>query len=283
MDYYQKMTRYIEIISNPARAIDPTVSARTYVPVESADEESVFHYIDSASSRAGITGLAGKLAMNRVAIIGLGGTGSYVLDLVAKSHVREIHLYDGDVFLQHNAFRAPGAPSLDILQMKPAKVVYYADVYGKMRRGVISHEIYIDEETVGQLAMFDFVFLCIDKPTVRKLVSGFLIEQKIPFIDAGMNLELLEDQECLVGLCRVTLCTPDMSDHFSRHVSLGEKIADDLYGSNIQVADLNSMNAAMAVIKWKKYCGFYQDCRQEHQSAYAINAHALTRDEMVEV
>jgi hypothetical protein len=282
-DYYSKMTRYVEIISNPARAIDPTVTARTFKPIKASEEDSVFIYTDSASSRAGIAGLARKLAMNKVAIVGLGGTGSYVLDLTAKTHASEIHLFDGDQFLQHNAFRAPGAASFDILDKKPSKVAHYADLYGQMRRGIIPHNGYLDDTTVDQLVGFDFVFLCVDKPAVRKLVSDFLHDQKIPFIDVGMELELIEDQQCLIGTCRVTLSTPDKSDHFPRHVSTKENDADDLYGSNIQVADLNALNAAMAVIKWKKYCRFYQDCYKEHQSAYAINAHQLTRDEMVGV
>jgi tRNA A37 threonylcarbamoyladenosine dehydratase len=47
-----------------------------------------------AASRAGITAISARLSMFRIAIVGLGGTGSYVLDLVAKSAVREIHLFD---------------------------------------------------------------------------------------------------------------------------------------------------------------------------------------------
>lgn len=280
-DYYAKMTRYVEIISNPTKAIDPSVTACTYKPIMAFEEDSVFIYTDSASSRAGIANLAKKLAMNKVAIVGLGGTGSYLLDLVAKTHVREIHLFDGDLFLQHNAFRAPGAASIDVLSKKPSKAVYYADIYGQMRRGIISHEGYLDEATVEQLVGFDFVFLCVDKPAVRKLVSNFLRDQKIPFIDVGMELELIEEQQCLIGTCRATMSTPEKSDHFPLHVSLEVRGADDLYESNIQVADLNALNAAMAVIKWKKYCGFYQDCYKEYQSAYAINTHQLTRDEMV--
>jgi tRNA A37 threonylcarbamoyladenosine dehydratase len=46
----------------------------------------------------------------------MGGTGSYILDLVAKTAVMEIHLFDGDDFNQHNAFRAPGAASLEDLE-----------------------------------------------------------------------------------------------------------------------------------------------------------------------
>jgi hypothetical protein len=282
-DYYAKMTRYVEIICNQAYAIDPLVNARTYRPIEASADDSVFIYIDSASSRAGITGLAKKLAMNKVAIVGLGGTGSYVLDLVAKTHAREIHLFDGDEFLQHNAFRAPGAASLGTLEKKPPKVEYYADIYSQMRRGIFPHNLFLNDTTVQQLNGFDFVFLCVDKPAVRRLVSNYLCEQKIPFIDVGMELEFVEEQQCLIGACRVTLSTPDKYNHFSRHVSLLESEANDLYKSNIQVADLNSLNAVMAVIKWKKYCGFYQDCYKEHQSTYAINAHQLTRDETSEM
>ena len=112
-DYYEKMTRYIEIISSAARALDSRVDARTFKPIESSESDSVFHYFDTASSRAGIMGISAKLAPLRIAIVGLGGTGSYVLDLVAKTCVREIHLFDDDLYLQHNAFRAPGAASLE--------------------------------------------------------------------------------------------------------------------------------------------------------------------------
>lgn len=279
-DYHAKMTAYVDIVSHPAHAIDPHATARTYKPITASEEESVFFYTDSASSRAGIAGVARKLAINRIAIVGLGGSGSYVLDLTAKTPVREIHLFDGDDFLQHNAFRAPGAASLETLLKKPPKVSYYSDIYGKMRRGIIPHEGYLNEQTVDQLRGFDFVFLCVDKVAVRKLVSDFLIRENIGFIDVGMELELVEDELSLVGICRTTLCTPEKSAHFSRHVSLEGESEDELYRSNIQVADMNALNAVMAVIKWKKYCGFYQDCYREHQSVYAINAHQLTRDEI---
>ena len=50
-----------------------------------------------------------RLAGDRIGIVGLGGTGSYILDYVSKTRVVEIHLFDGDGYQQHNAFRAPGA------------------------------------------------------------------------------------------------------------------------------------------------------------------------------
>lgn len=282
LDYHAKMTRYVEIISNQAKAIDASVDARTFKPIEATHEDSVFYYTDSSSSRAGIAGLANKLAMDKVGIVGPGGSGSYVLDQLAKTHAHEIHLFDGDDFLQHNAFRAPGAVSIEVLREKPTKVAYYASVYSQMRRGIIPHEGYLDDKTVTQLSGFDFVFLCVDKASVRAMVAKFLIEHKIPFIDVGIDIELVEEQQCLIGACRATLCTPDKSEHFIRHVSTADFNIDELYRSNIQVADLNAMSAIMAVIKWKKYCGFYQDLYEEHQSVYVINTHQLTRDETIE-
>ena len=91
-DYHHKMTTYAAIISSHAEALDPSVTARTRRVIESDDSESVFNYMDTASSRAGITMISRKLELDKIAIIGLGGTGSYILDLVAKTPVREIHL-----------------------------------------------------------------------------------------------------------------------------------------------------------------------------------------------
>jgi hypothetical protein len=278
-DYYAKITQYDEILSNPARSLKPDVTARTFRPIEACEEDSVFLYADSATSRAGIVPASIKLAMKKIAVVGLGGTGAYVLDLVAKTPVHEIHLFDGDRFLQHNAFRSPGAASLDDLRQNLSKVEFYTALYSRLRRGVIPHQEFISDESIGHLANFDFVFVCIDRPTVRKMISEFMKLNNIPFIDVGMELEMIEDQACLVGACRITLSTPGKRDHFARHVSLEGAVADDLYGTNIQVADMNALNAALAVLKWKKFCGFYQDCYQEHQSVYAINAHQLTRDE----
>lgn len=67
--------------------------------------ETVFQYIDTNSSRANIEMINMKLERQKIAIIGLGGTGAYILDMVAKTPVKEIHLFDGDSFDQHNAFR----------------------------------------------------------------------------------------------------------------------------------------------------------------------------------
>jgi hypothetical protein len=182
-DYYEKMTSYIDILSNPAKAINPSATACVFKPLKSSSEESIFLYTDSASSRNGTVPLTQKCAMNKVAIIGLGGTGSYLLDLIVKTHIKEIHLFDGDKFFQHNAFRAPGAASLEDLEKYRflSKVEYYSDKYKVMRRGIFPQKFFLDESNINALEGFDFIFICVDKPSVRKLIFDFLIEQKNSF------------------------------------------------------------------------------------------------------
>lgn len=277
-DYYDKVTTYVAIVGAPAHTVDSTVTAKTF-PIVRPDpdgEDSVFNYMDTASSRAGIGAATQKLKLDRVAIVGLGGTGSYVFDFVAKTPVKEIHLFDRDVFRQHNAFRAPGAATPADLEARLSKVAYLQRRYAPLRNGIVAHEIYIDESTVEQLKGMNFVFLCIDGSAAKKQIVDRLVAFGVPFIDTGMGVELVDGS--LRGILRVTTAVPEKHDHLSRRISFSNA-GDDVYDLNIQIADLNALSAAMAVIKWKKICGFYLDFEGEHNSSYTINSHLLTSDD----
>ena len=276
-DYYEKMTTYIAIISAPAQAIDPAVTARPCRFIAAEDPEDVFNYDDTASSRAGIMAVSRKLELARVAIAGLGGTGSYVLDLVAKTPVKEIHLFDGDKFLQHNAFRSPGAPSIAELQQIPLKVIHFQRLYSQMHRGIIAHDSYIDEANVDLLAEMDFVFLCLDKGEAKRLIVDKLEAANKPFIEVGLGVDL--DDGCLGGMLRVTASTPQNHVKALKRIPFSDGEVNNDYARNIQVADLNALNAALAVVKWKKIMGFYRDLEQEHFSAYTIDGNALVNED----
>ncbi len=189
-------------------------------------------------------------------------------------------MFDGDLFLQHNAFRSPGAASFEVLGQKLMKVNYYAQVYGAMRRGLVPHAEFLTGENIGHLAGFEFVFICVDNGPIRKLISEYLQGQGIPFVDVGMELLMVPGMETLIGTCRVTTSTPAKNEHFPRYTDLSEDTEEGLYRKNIQVADMNALNAALAVHKWKQLCGFYQDAFQAHQLTYSVNTCSLTRDEL---
>ncbi|WP_282020876.1 ThiF family adenylyltransferase [Planomicrobium okeanokoites] len=267
-NYYEKFTSYIEVIRAPAYSLDSTVSARTYIDHQQSSD-SVFNYFDTNSSRANIGMASNKLENQKVGIVGLGGTGSYVLDFVSKTPVLEIHLFDGDDFLQHNAFRAPGAPSIENLRERKKKTDYFKDIYSHMHKSIFSHSEFLVEDNLHELINMDFVFICVDEGVIKKAIIKELIKNDKSFIDVGIGIEIVGNS--LIGEIRVTTSTPnDNRTHLWERISFSDSQKDE-YASNIQIADLNALNAVMAVIKWKKIHGFYQDIYKELNSTYSIN------------
>lgn len=275
-DYYQKVTTYTRIITAPAKIIDKNVTEKTFKVVIDENPDSVFNYLDTNSSRANIDKLNSIFSNQKIAIIGLGGTGAYILDFVAKTPVQEIHIYDGDEFLLHNAFRSPGAPSIEELDNRKLKTDYYASIYSKMHKKVISHPYYINELSIVELSNYTFVFLAIDKDAVKRSIIDQLLKVGISFIDVGLGVNIANEN--LIGTVRVTAGTPDKFDHLYKRISCGDN-GNNEYDSNIQIADLNALNALFAVIKWKKILGFYQDLIYEHHLTYSINNSYLANDD----
>ena len=59
----------------------------------------------------------------------------------------------------------------------------------------------------------------------------------------------------LTGLVKVTAYKPGgVSDLPAGPAAVAD---EDYYSSNIQVADLNALNALLAVIRWKRHLGYY--------------------------
>jgi hypothetical protein len=277
-DYYAKMTTYAGVISGPAGVIKPDATARIFrEPEEEGD--GVFNYIDTASSRVGIGALAERLSGDIVSIIGLGGSGSYILDFVAKTPVREIRLFDADEFLQHNAFRAPGAPTIDELRRAPLKVEYLKATYSRMHRNIVAHEAFLGAANLQLLDGTTFAFLSMDAGEPKRLIVERLEELGVPFIDVGMGLELVDG--ALGGILRMTASTPGNRGQARKRISFSGGGPEDIYATNIQVADLNALNAVLAVIKWKKLRGFYHDAERELHCSYTTDGNQLENGDVL--
>lgn len=273
-DYHHKVTTYVEILSREARLISPDSTAQQWrVIADQDDDDSVFHFADTASARQNTTDLARKLQNEKVAIVGVGGTGSYVLDLVAKTWAREIHLFDDDRFLQHNAFRSPGPFSRDELEGGPIKSIFHAERYSRMRKVLIAHNTCIDETNVQHLGDFDTVFLCMDGHPIKAQILETCMTHGTLLIDVGMGLYRVNDS--IAGIIRTTTCYPEHHHHAEDCIDLAGDEAAGEYERNAQLAELNALNAALAVIKWKKARGFYNDLTWELNSDYVIDGNRL--------
>ncbi|MBC9867486.1 MAG: ThiF family adenylyltransferase [Opitutae bacterium] len=273
-DYYHKVSTYVEILSREARLISPDSTAQQWKVVPKEDEpDSVFHFADTATVRQNTVDLARKLRNDRVAIVGVGGTGSYVLDLVAKTWVREIHLFDDDPFLQHNAFRSPGSFSRSELEGGPVKSIFHAERYSGMRTGIIPHNTRIDEANVRELGAFDTVFLCMDGHRIKAQILETCMDHNTLLIDAGMGLYRVNGS--IAGIIRATAFYPEHNGHAADCLDMAGDAVPGEYERNAQLAELNALNATLAVIKWKKVRGFYCDLERELNCEYVIDGNKL--------
>ena len=67
--------------------------------------------------------------------------------------------------------------------------------------------------------------------------------------------------------------------HEKQRIPFTDSDGQDEYDQNIQLADLNALNAVLAVIKWKKLRRFYRDLENEHYSTYTTDGNALTNED----
>ncbi|MBK9158938.1 MAG: ThiF family adenylyltransferase [Micropruina sp.] len=231
-------------------------------------------YADTFSSRAGITARNGRLALKKVVIVGLGGTGSYLLDFLTKTPIEAIHLYDDDTLKTHNAFRSPGAATLGDLRASKSKVEYYASLFGEMHRGIHPHAVRVTVFNVAEIADADFVFLAMDSGPEKMTIMEQLIAARVPFIDSGVGVS--DDPNGIAGHVRVTTSTPDRSDHIARDGLISYFAGEAAeYDTNLQVSELNALAAVQSVLRFKKILGFYADAEDERHSVYVTDSNEI--------
>lgn len=79
----------------------------------------------------------------------------------------------------------------------------------------------------------------------------------------------------------MTASIPEKREHVHvGRISFGDGEGQDMYSSNIQVADLNALNAVLAVIKWKKIRGFYRDLEKEYHCTYTTDGNMLLNGDL---
>lgn len=256
-DYCSKIEYHVQNIEAEAKQLDSDITSQTFGTCIINSDDWPFEYSDTASGRAGIGAINNRLAGQRIAIVGLGGTGSYILDLVAKCPVAEIHLFDGDYFSSHNAFRSPGAASLGEVRIGRFKVERYKEIYANLKRKITPHPYNIDASNASELAPFDFVFLAMEGGTTKLAIVETLESMDKPFVNASLGVKKSGSGDQLQAKVEVNGSTVDNRDSFRQTVDFGEIDPDDIYMENIQVVELNSLNATLAVLWWKKWSGVY--------------------------
>ncbi len=252
-DFFDKIESYLGIISGPAMELHGA-NPYTFRAVKDIVSDSVFKFHDTLTSRAEITDLSAKFANDVVAVIGVGGTGAYVLDFLVKTPVKEIRAFDLDLYHVHNAFRSPGR--LEEGELGKPKADVYRARYENFRNGLKVERKFIDASGGAEFEGVTFAFVCIDKGSSRARIFDLLISKGIPFIDVGMGLN--RKRGPVNGMLRATYYSAEHGQNV-REKALAEMsdMPDDIYRTNIQISEINALNACLAVIRFKQLRGFY--------------------------
>ena len=118
-----------------------------------------------------------------------------------------------------------------------------------------------------------------DQPAGNRAIVQRLESAAISFIDVGMGLHATDAR--VTRALRVTTSTSAKRAlvHDRSRIPLSVDDGDAAYSTNIRVGDLNALNAALAVIRWKWLCGFYPDLEHEHFSAFSVDGIHLFNDD----
>lgn len=143
-----------------------------------------------------------RLQLLRVAIVGLGGTGSLVVQQLAHLGVADFILVDRDHIDLTNLNRTVGSVDADI---GITKVAVAERMVRKLRPQARVESIQADilDQGVGRrLAEVDVVFCCTDSHASRHLLNQLAYQYLVPVIDLGVAINVM----------------PSDATHFAGHV-----------------------------------------------------------------
>lgn len=147
------------------------------------------------------------LARLHIGIVGLGGTGSAVLEQLVRLGVGAVSIYDAESFESSNVNRVYGSSADHEGQSKTAiaqRLVEHINIGTKL----IVHPSHIDRESMAKsLRDCEVVFGCTDKQSPRGILVRLALRYAIPVIDLGVKVDSTDGQ--LRGVYgRVTVLMP---------------------------------------------------------------------------
>lgn len=251
-----------KLIHRYAKQVVGAVAAAGFSETSSLKIPTPFKIPNTYESRAAIGPIQDRIRDQSIAIIGLGGTGAFVLDLMAKTPVKEIHLLDADCVEWHTFMRAPGAPTAEEIEsMREGclrKVDYYHSKYAALREGVHPHLIRVDSPSMfhefHSNHPIDCAFVCIDQKTEgdsarQDVVYCALSEAEVPFIDSGISITV--EDATVRGA--VTTSAYDAGSMAWKDAIPNARVEGNVPGyRNVQLPEVNALAASLAVMEWRR-------------------------------
>ncbi len=161
-----------------------------------------------------------QLGKLKIAVIGCSGTGSPVIEQLARTCVGELVLIDPDVIDEGNLNRITNSTLEDAHQSR-AKVKVLKEAVEKMGLGTKVRAYQCDifnPEIVRELSSCDIIFGCMDSVDGRHLLNKLATYYLIPYFDTGVKL-VADGKGGISKVCgQVHYLQPGRSSLFSRKV-----------------------------------------------------------------
>lgn len=123
-----------------------------------------------------------------------------------------------------------------------------------------------------------FAFVCVDNGDARSEIFDLLTGLGIPYVDVGLGLKRSENGS-LRGMVRSSFFHPEVAQKMrDKKVANESEDPENLYKANIQIAELNALNACIAVIAFKQYRGFYDADSNFTNILFEISALKIVRE-----
>lgn len=130
------------------------------------------------------------IARLRIAVAGVGSVGMAVAELLARTGIQHVGVFDFDSVEEVNLDRLRGARSLDALLKRSKAHVPRRLLREASTAETMSHETYdlsvCEPEGLDRLLDYDLIFSCVDRPWPRHVLNVLAYADLIPVIEGGM-------------------------------------------------------------------------------------------------
>ena len=273
----------VKILGKNATSIVPT-SYQRRVPILDATGQPLSEIHDRQVLAFGPEGQK-ALAKQRVCIVGAGGIGSVVFELLIRLGVPEVIVIDSDTVEMSNLNRLAGStlkdareavPKVEMLARNASQINPNAEV--KPVKASI-----LDEQTQELLKGCDAVFGCTDNQASRSVLNSFSAKNLIPYFDTGTGIQsnLQHKIEHAGGQVRVVIpgkgclsCIDGIDLDIAGQEMLPEaerQIAIErgyIAGADVPTPAVASLNGVIAGLAVTEFMAFVTGFRPVHQYVY---------------
>lgn len=206
------------------------------------------------------------IASLRVGVVGVGGTGSVLVQQLTHLGVSDFTLVDPDVVEPTNLNRLASAGIADVGQPKTLvaeRGIRTVAPAARVRR--LDHDV-VEADVAGELTRLDFLFLCTDSHASRAVIGQLAYQHLVPTIDMGVSVTVRDGavthitgraQMLSPGLPCLT-CTGALDgEQIRREMLTSEQRAADPYllGAHEPQPAVMSINSTMASLAVTMFLG----------------------------